>query len=145
MTAVFYVHFKCTLLSDSLQSDLKEYRDRIYDNIFNWNERNTNTSALESTGNSNKKKTRCCHETVIIFQCIQIRKLELVKILRLYWSTCINQKYQTMNEFETWQNCNVFGMQNVSFSSFYYKNLVVLSYSSSWNRHVLHALEWPIV
>ena len=42
--------------------------------------------------NSNKKDTNVCHETVIIFQCIQIRKLdlELVKILRLSWSTCVN-------------------------------------------------------
>ena len=45
-------------------------------------------------GNSNKKYTNVCHETMIIFQCIQIRKLELVKILRLSWSayTCLTEE-----------------------------------------------------
>ena len=49
-------------------------------NIFNWNERNTNNiSSLGRRSNSNKKNTDVCHETVIIFQCVQIRKLGLVK------------------------------------------------------------------
>ena len=47
---------------------------------------NNNISSLGS--NSGKKNTKLCHKTVIIFQCLQIRKLELVKILKLSWSTC---------------------------------------------------------
>ena len=51
-----------------------------------------------------------------------IRKLELVKLLRLSWSTgelevkFSQMQYQTMNEFETLRNCNVFGMQEASSS-----------------------------
>ena len=79
-----------------------------------------NISSLGS--NSNKKNTNICHETVIFFQCIQIRKVELVKLLRLSWSTgelevkFSQMQYQTMNEFETLRNCNVFGMQEASSS-----------------------------
>ena len=54
-------------------------------------------------------------------------------------------QYQTMNEFETLRNCNVFGMQKASSSSLYYKNVVVLSYSfiysSSSNQMCSRSLE----
>ena len=66
--------------SSKKRSDLKEYLDRIKRNIFNWNERNTNNIPSLGT-NSIKKNTNVCHETAIVFQCIQIRKQELVKIL----------------------------------------------------------------
>ena len=51
-----------------------------------------------------------------------IRKPELVKLLRLSWSTgelevkFSQMQYQTMNECETLRNCNFFGMQE-AFSS----------------------------
>ena len=51
----------------------------------------------------------------------------------LSWSTCINQKWNFVNSnTKQWtslkllRNCNVSGMQQVSSSSLYYKNLVVL-------------------
>ena len=52
--------------------------------------------------NSNKKDTNVCHETVIIFQCIQIRKLELIlKHMHKSEVKFCQLQHQTMNEFET--------------------------------------------
>ena len=128
MTVVFNVHFKhysvCWLT--------KRWTLRSTMTVFNWNERDTNNIFCLGS-NSNKKNTNVCHETMIIFQCIQIGKLELVKILGLPWigahASIRSEILSTplTNDERVWSflwKCNVFGMQEVSSSSIHYKNLV---------------------